>query len=56
MGKHKHFKVKGYLNFSLEAEIHAVPKIWEEWISMVRENSCSSQNIGKMGFHSTGKA
>ena len=38
MGKHKHFKVKGFLNFRLEAKIHAVPKIWEIWISMVQEN------------------
>ena len=37
MGKHKHFKVKGFLNFSCEAEIHAVSKTWEKWISLVRE-------------------
>ena len=30
MGKQKHFKVKGFLSFWLEAEIHAVPKIWEK--------------------------
>ena len=25
---YKHFKVKGFLNFSYEAEIHTVPKTW----------------------------
>ena len=35
MGKHKHFKVKGFWNFLLEAEIHAVPNTWEKWISLV---------------------
>ena len=37
MRKHKHFKVKGFLNFWLEAEIHAVPKIWEKWIYVIQE-------------------
>ena len=37
MGKHKYFKVKGFLNFWHEAEIHAVSKIWEKWIAMVQE-------------------
>ena len=37
MGEHKHFKVKGFLQFSLEAEIHAVPKTWKKQISIVRE-------------------
>ena len=32
----KHFKVKCFLNFSYEAEIHAVPKIYEKWISLLR--------------------
>ena len=35
--KHKHFKVKGFWNFLLEAEIHAVPKTWEKWIAIIRE-------------------
>ena len=30
MRKHKHFKVKDFLNFSREAEYHAVPKTWYE--------------------------
>ena len=49
MGKHEHFKVKGFWNFLLEAEIHAVHmgkvdfhntrKVWENtnisnlWVS-----------------------
>ena len=31
MGKQKHFKVKGFLNFLYESEIHAVPKTCEKW-------------------------
>ena len=50
MGKHKHFKVKGFLNFWLEAEIHAVPKIWEEWISMVQEKYWKTQKFQIYGF------
>ena len=38
MGKHRHFKVEGFLYFSLEAEIHAVPKTWKKWISIVQES------------------
>ena len=30
MRKHKHFEVEDFLNFSREAEIHAVPKTWYE--------------------------
>ena len=37
MGKHKYFKVMGFLDFWFEAEIHAVPKIREKRISMVQE-------------------
>ena len=37
MGKHKHFNVKGFWTFLLEAEIHAVLKIWEKWIAIGRE-------------------
>ena len=33
----KHFKVKGFLNFSYEAPMHKVPKTWENWISIRRE-------------------
>ena len=34
----KHFKVKGFLNFSYEAPMHKVPKTWEKWISLRRES------------------
>ena len=37
MEKQKHFNVKGFLNFSCEAEIHAIPKTLEKWISKVRK-------------------
>ena len=30
MGKHKHFKFMGFLNILGEAEVHAIPKIWEK--------------------------
>ena len=43
MGKRKYFKVKGFLNFWHEAEIHAVPKLWEKWISMVRKKYGKTQ-------------
>ena len=38
MGKQKHSKVKGFLNFSCEAEIHAVPTTWDEWFPTLRES------------------
>ena len=50
MGKHKHFKVKGFLNFWLVAEIHAVPKIREKWISMVWEKYGKTQTSEIYGF------
>ena len=50
MGKHKHLKVKVFLNFSYEAEIHAVPKTWEKWISTVRENCGKTQTFQIYGF------
>ena len=45
MGKHKHSKVKGFLNFSREAEIHAVPKSWDERIPMLREKYEKTQTF-----------
>ena len=45
MGKHKHFKVKGFWNFLLEAEIHAVPNTWKKWISIVREKYGKTQTF-----------
>ena len=50
MGKHKYFKVKGFLNFSCEAEIHAVPRKWEKWISIVREKHGKTQTFQIYGF------
>ena len=51
MGKHKHFKVKGFWNFLLEAEIHAVPKIWEKWIAIIREKyGKKTQTFRSNGF------
>ena len=50
MGKHKHIKVKGFLNFSYEAEIHAVPKTWEKWISIVQEKYGKTQAFRIYGF------
>ena len=45
MEKHKHFKVKGFWNFLLEAEIHAVPKIWEKWIAIIKEKYAKTQTF-----------
>ena len=50
MGKHKYLKVKGFLNFSYEAEIYAVPKTWEKWISIVREKYRKTQTFQIYGF------
>ena len=50
MGKYKHFKVKGFLNFWLEAEINAVPKIWEKWFFMVQEKYGETQIFQIYGF------
>ena len=50
MGKHKHFKVKGFLNCWLVAEIHAVPKIREKWISMVWEKYGKHKHLKFMDF------
>ena len=50
MGKHKHLKVKGFLNVSYEAEIHAVPITWEKWISIVREKHGKTQTFQIYGF------
>ena len=38
MGKHKHFKVQVFLNFSYEAEIRTISKAWQKWISIVRKS------------------
>ena len=36
MGKHKHSKIKCFLNISCEAEIHKIPKQRDEWISLLQ--------------------
>ena len=50
MGKHKYFKVMGFLNFSYEAEVHAVPKTWKKWISIVREKYGKTQTFQNYRF------
>ena len=50
MAKQKHFKVKGFFNFSFEAEIHAVSKTWEKWISIVRKKYGKTQTFQIYGF------
>ena len=50
MGKHKHFKVKGFWNFLLEVEIHAVPNTWKKWISIVWEKYGKTQIFRIYGF------
>ena len=50
MGKQKHFKVKGFLNFSNEAEIHVVPKTWKKWISIVQKKYGKTQTFQIYGF------
>ena len=50
MGKHKDFKVKGFWNFLLEAEIHAVPKIWQERIAIIQEKYGKTQTFQIDGF------
>ena len=44
---HKHFKVKCFWNFSLEAEIQSIPKTWEKWIPIRREKYGKKANIPK---------
>ena len=50
MGKYKHVKVKNFLSFSHEAEIHAVPKTYEKWISIVWEKRGKTQTFQIYGF------
>ena len=51
MGKHKYFKVKGFWDFLLKAEIHAGLNTWEKWISIVREKYGEKNKHSKvMGF------
>ena len=50
MGKHKHFKFMSFLDISGEAEIHAIPKTWRKWISIVREEYGKTQTFQIYGF------
>ena len=43
--ENKHFKVKYFSNVFLYAEIHAVPKTWEKWISIIREKYGKTQRF-----------
>ena len=46
MGKHKHSKVKGFLNISYKVELHANLEAWDKRISIAREK------YGKKNKHS----
>ena len=37
--------MKSFLNILREAEIHAVARVWDEWILMVREKHGKQVNI-----------
>ena len=50
MEKHNYFKVKSFLNFSIEAEIHAVPKTWEKSILILQEKYGKTQTFEIYGF------
>ena len=50
MERHKHFKFMRFLVFLLEAEIHAVAKPWEKWISIVRKKIGKYKHLKFMGF------
>ena len=50
MVKYKHLKVKGFLNFLYETEIHAVPKTQEKWISVAQEKHGKHKHSKFMGF------
>ena len=43
--KNKHSKVTDLLKISGEAEIHAIPKIWEKWIYLVWEKYGKTQRF-----------
>ena len=50
MGKCKHFKVKDFWDFLLEAEIHALSNTWEKWISIIREKYGKTQTLQMYRF------
>ena len=51
MAKQKHSKIKGFLNLPREAEIHAIPKAWDEWIPIEHGRSKGKNKHSKiMGY------
>ena len=45
IAKQKRLKIKGFLNISREAEIHAILKAWDEWIPKVWEKYGEKQTF-----------
>ena len=45
MVKYSYFKFIGFLNISCEAQIHSIPKIWENWIYLVWEKYGKTQRF-----------
>ena len=45
MEKHKHSKVKGFLNISCEPKIHAIPKAWDESVLIVQKKYGKKQTF-----------
>ena len=45
IAKQKHSKIKGFLNISREAEIHAILKAWDEWVLIVWEKYGEKQTF-----------
>ena len=50
MGKHKFFKFMGFLNISVETDIHTSPKTWGKWIFIVREKYGETKAFQNYGF------
>ena len=50
MGKHKHSKVILFSNILDEAEIHAIPKTWKNWISILWEKYGKHKHFKFIGF------
>ena len=48
--KIKHSKVMDFTTILGKAEIHTIPKIWEKWISIVREKYGKTQTFQSNGF------
>ena len=50
MEKHKHSNVKSSFHNLSRAEIHAIPKAWNEWISIVRQKYGKKQILQNYDF------